>query len=173
MIPSGTTMDSPRLKPFTIERWMDVYEPTAKHNIAESCASSISISDLLSLAPSGSTGIFSINRKLTYGEIRGSDQLRSNLAALYAKFEGPLLPKENILVTNGAIGANFAILYTLIREGDHVICQYPTYQQLYSVPTSLGAKVDFWRADPENGWQLDVEELKKTIRKDTRLIILK
>jgi aspartate/methionine/tyrosine aminotransferase len=80
---------------------------------------------------------------------------------------------EGVLVTNGAIQANFLALYTNIGPGDHVICQYPTYQQLYSVPESFGAEVSLWRSNEEKEWSLDEGELKALIKPNTKLIILK
>jgi aspartate/methionine/tyrosine aminotransferase len=152
---------------------MEEHETKAKHNIAETCAASISVDDLQNLADNRSVPILDLSRKLVYGEIRGSDRLRSNLAGLYsAKVANPL-PKENILITNGAIAANFLVFYTFLQQGDHVICHYPTYQQLYSVPASLGAEVSLWKTKPENGWRLDAEELEKLIKPNTKLIIIK
>lgn len=75
-------------------------------------------------------------------------------------------------MTNGAIQANFLALYTQVGPGDHVICHYPTYQQLYSVPESLGAEVSLWKSQERNGWQLDLEELKSLLRPNTKMIIL-
>jgi aspartate/methionine/tyrosine aminotransferase len=80
---------------------------------------------------------------------------------------------ERVLVTNGAIQANFLALYTNVGSGDHVICQYPTYQQLYSVPQSFGADVTLWRSGEESGWGMDLEELKSLIKPNTKMIILK
>ena len=152
---------------------MDTYETSAKFNIAETCAASISIEDLQSLADSKSDEILKLSTKLTYGPIRGSEQFRSNLARLYSVNADSPLPSENILSTPGAIAANFLLLYTLISKGDHVVCHYPTYQQLYTVPESLGADVSLWRAHEENKWQLDLQELKGLIRPTTKLIIIK
>ena len=59
------------------------------------------------------------------------------------------VPLGHILITPGAISANFLLLYTLIGPGDHVVCVYPTYQQLYSVPESLGAEVSLWKLQKE------------------------
>ena len=80
---------------------------------------------------------------------------------------------DNLLVTPGAIAANYLVLYTLISKGDHVICHHPTYQQLYSVPESLGAEVSLWKAREERRWQLDIEELKSLVRPNTKMIIVK
>lgn len=163
-----------KIAPFAVEQWMDAYETTAKYNVAETCCASISINDLLDLSENkqkSQEAVDVANRKLTYGAIRGNDALRSNLASLYsARASG--LTADGILITNGAIVANFLALYALVGPGDHVICQYPTYEQLYQVPASLGAEVSLWKMDPANKWKLDMEELKKTVKDNTKLIIL-
>src|SRR6266487_2746282 len=121
---------------------MDKYETTPEVlNIAETCAASISIDDLVALCEDPNTPKpLSTFTKLTYGPIRGSDALRKRLASLYSARVSSPLPADNILITPGAISANFLLLYTLIDPGDHVVCMHPTYQQLYTVPTSLGAE---------------------------------
>jgi aspartate/methionine/tyrosine aminotransferase len=83
----------------------------------------------------------------------------------------PLSP-ENILVTNGAIAANHLVFYSLISPGDHVICHYPTYQQLYAIPESLGAEVSLWKASFEKQWVPSLDELKSLIKHSTKLIVL-
>lgn len=153
---------------------MDEYETTAKYNIAETCAASISIDDLLELSENKeqSREALQINkRKLLYGEIRGSKDLRKNLASLYSARASGLTP-EGILITNGAIVANFLTLYSLVGQDDHVICQYPTYEQLYQVPASLGAEVSLWKMDASSKWKLDIEELKSMTKENTKLIVL-
>lgn len=83
------------------------------------------------------------------------------------------LPADNILITPGAIAANHLVFYALIGPGDHVICHYPTYQQLYEIPESLGAEVDLWKAKFENKWIPDLEELKKLLKPNTKMIVIK
>lgn len=159
----------------TALQWMDKYETTAKYNTAETCCASISIDDLRALSEDKVTDPLDQLRstKLTYGAIRGSDKLRGTLANLYSVKTPTPLPKANVLIAAGAIQANFLALYTLIGPGDHVICHYPTYQQLYSVPASLGAEVSLWKSKEASGWRLDLDELKDMIRPNTKLIIIK
>lgn len=149
------------------QQWMDLYETSAKHNLAETCCASISLNDLLALSPK--TDLVDYTQKQVYGAIRGSEALRTNIANLYS---GPV-SADRVLVTNGAIQANFLALYTHVGPEDHVICQYPTYQQLYSVPESFGAEVSLWRSDEANGWKMDLEKLSSLIRPNTKMIILK
>ena len=105
-----------------------------------------------------------------YGTICGTHALRTNVANLYPQSG---LEPENVLITPGAIQANFLVLYALLGPGDHVICHYPTYQQLYSVPESFGATVSLWKAKEDNDWRLDIQDLHKLITPETKLIILK
>lgn len=153
---------------------MDKYETTpGVLNIAETCAASISVDDLVALSEDrNAEHPLKTSTKLTYGPIRGSDALRSRLASLYSARSPNPHPKDNILITPGAIAANFLVFYTLIGPGDHVICVYPTYQQLYSVPASLGAEVSLWKLRKENNYVPDVEELKTLVKENTKMIII-
>jgi aspartate/methionine/tyrosine aminotransferase len=151
---------------------MDTYENSAKYNIAETCCASLSIDDLQSLSEQKSASILPSSKKLTYGPIRGSDDLRQNLARLYSSKTGTALSPDNILITPGAIAANHLLFYALLQPGDHVVVHYPTYQQLYSVPASLGAEVSLWRASPDKDWIPDIEELKSLVKDNTKLIVI-
>ncbi|KAK5745360.1 hypothetical protein LTR17_001521 [Elasticomyces elasticus] len=160
---------------FSVEQWMDKYETTAKFNIAETCCASVSIEELASLSENKeckASDIIDLSTIQNYGEIRGSTPLRNNLSRLYSSKVGTPLPPDNVLITPGAIAANFLVFYALLKPSDHVICHYPTYQQLYSVPASLGAEVDLWKSKPDNKWLPDFDELKAMVKDNTKMIIL-
>lgn len=161
-----------KIEPFAVEQWMEKHETGAKYNIAETCCASISVDDLREISDDKSTNPLTLSTKLTYGPIRGSDELRGQLARLYSVKTPTPLPPDNILITAGGIQANFLLYYTLVGPGDHVICHYPTYQQLYSVPESLGAEVSLWKSKETDGWKLDIKELESLIKPNTKLIIL-
>lgn len=153
---------------------MDKYEVTpGVLNIAETCAASISIDGLVALCEdSNAEPPLKTSTTMTYGPIRGSPTLRGRLAALYSARVSSTLSPENILITPGAIAANFLLLYTLIGPGDHVVCMHPTYQQLYSVPESLGAEVSLWKLRKEEKFVPDLEELKGLVKENTKMIII-
>ncbi|KAI2622382.1 PLP-dependent transferase [Hypoxylon sp. NC1633] len=169
---------------FEVEQWMDKYENTpGVLNIAETCCSSISINQLMQFNKSkeeNAQPLVDFSTKLTYGAIRGSEELRRNIAAIYLEDENkaetattlPSLSPEDIIVTQGAISANHLVFYSLVGPGDHVICVYPTYQQLYSVPGSLGAEVSLWKLKTENGYIPDVAEFEGMIKKNTKMVVI-
>ena len=157
------------IAPFTVEQYMGKYENTpGVINIAESCADSVSIDDLVRLSKDPQRSPLDTALKLTYGSVLGSKELRKYVAA-HCSHEATQLSADDVIISQGAIGANFLALYTLIHPGDHVICVYPTYQQLYEVPQSVGAEVSFWRLREEEGFAHNIQDLKSLIKDNTKV----
>ncbi|EER23018.1 hypothetical protein D8B26_004314 [Coccidioides posadasii str. Silveira] len=163
---------------FAAQRWIDTESQLAKYDLSSSCAASVSIEELSSLAegeqdrnPPLPASILTM--PLCYGEAyQGSKQLRTTIANLYSiKIPTPL-PVDNVLITPGASLANLVVFHALCSPGDHVIVQYPTYQQLYSLPKSIGVEVTLWKSKEKDKWQLDLEELKDLIKPNTKMIVL-
>lgn len=157
------------IKTFAVEEWMNEYEMEAVYNIAETCVDSLTVEELISIDGTDPEAFFRSvsSKKLTYGHITGSPGFRELVAGQYEKVE-----PENVLVMNGAIGANFLVFYSLVKPGDHVISVHPTYQQLYDVPASFGATVDLLALKSENNFLPDLDELKSLVNEKTKLICI-
>jgi len=159
-----------KIEPFALERWMTAHELNVEYDIAESGICPLTARDLLAMLPAEEREPALqrlLDLPLGYSEARGTLELRSLLAETYAG-----CTPENILVTTGAIEANFLLFNVLLNPGDHVIAPYPAYQQLYSVPRALGCDVDLWEIRPETGFRYDVADLERLLRPDTRLIVI-
>ncbi|HCG30405.1 MAG TPA: aminotransferase, partial [Chloroflexi bacterium] len=159
-----------KIETFALERWMTTWETQVEYDIAESGILPMTMNDLLDLLPEGEregTLAGLLDTRLGYSEAPGSLELRSLLAATYLD-TGP----DEILVTTGAIEANFLAFNTLLDPGDHVVAVYPAYQQLYSVPRAIGCDVSLWQLRPENGFRYDIAELESLLRPDTKLIVV-
>jgi len=159
-----------KIERFALERWMTAHELHVEYDIAESGIFPLTVSDLLALEPAASreqTLDSLLNLRLGYSEATGTLELRTLLAKTYQD-----CTPYNILVTTGAIEANFLLFNALLQPGDHVIAPYPAYQQLYSVPRALGCQVSLWQARPENGFHFDLAELEALVKPETRLIVI-
>ena len=159
-----------KIEPFALERWLTRHELHVRYDIAESGILPLTVNDLLGFEPPerrAATLERLLSLPLGYNEAVGTHTLRALLAATYAQCD-----PANILVTTGAIEANFLLFNTLLDAGDHVIAPYPAYQQLYSVPRAIGCDVALWRIRPENGFRYDVDELEQLLTPRTRLIVL-
>jgi aspartate/methionine/tyrosine aminotransferase len=160
---------------FEVAAWFDDHAHDAPHDLAGTASATLSIKDLIELSEHSEKTREALDFNLinlNYNSpMRGGHQLRDNLAALYsARSQG--VTRDDILTCNAGIDANNIVLTALLGPGDHVVCQYPTYQQLYDVPRSQGVEVSLWRTDPSKKWQVDMEELKTMIKDNTRMIII-
>lgn len=158
-----------KIKPFKVEEWMNLYEEEATYNIAETCADSISIKALFELAGKDSAQVLEalISRPLTYGHIVGNPAFLSGICSLYKDIN-----PDNIITTHGAAGANHLLISSLVEPGDQVVSVTPTYQQLYSIPESIGAEVKLLHLKKEDGYLPDIEQLKKLVSSKTKLICI-
>lgn len=157
------------IKPFAVEEWMNAYETGARYNIAETCVDSISLDELFELSGTHKESFLNklCARRLTYGYIEGSPDLKEGIAALYHTIR-----PDEIVPAHGASGANHHVFYSLINPGDKVISIMPSYQQLYSIPASLGAKVEILHLKKENSYLPDLEELEEMARGGVKMICL-
>lgn len=157
-----------KIRTFGVENWMDLYENNCKYNIAETCVDSMSLEDLESLIETEENLSENIMKmRLTYGEIPGRREFREGVSVLYKDVD-----PDNILSTNGAIGANFLAIYSLVNPTDEVVSIIPTYQQHYSIPESLGATVKILELKKDEKFIPNVEELKKLVTNKTKLICM-
>ncbi len=159
-----------KIEPFLLERWMTRHETHVKYDIAESGILPLSTHDLLQFEPEGARAATLealLQLPLGYSEACGTVALRSALAATYQ-----LVAADQILVTTGAIEANYLLFQVLLDAGDHVIAPYPAYQQLYSVPRAIGCEVSLWEVGPETDYRYDVDALERLLTPRTKLIVV-
>ncbi len=52
----------------------------------------------------------------------------------------------------------------MLGPGDHAIVTWPGYQSLYEVARAVGADVTLHELHEADGWSLDVERLRASLR---------
>lgn len=156
-----------KIKTFAVERWINTYEDNALYNLAETDAKPFTLKELLNIGDSETVLEELLNTKISYNPTTGSERLKKIIASFYANTS-----PENILVTTGAIEADFLISNSLIEPGDTVVVQYPAYQALYSTAQARGANIKFWKMDIDKNYEPDIEELKDLIDDRTKLVVL-
>ncbi|EPY6472415.1 aminotransferase [Clostridium sporogenes] len=158
-----------KIKTFKVEQWMNQYENDAIYNLAETCIDSLTLRKLLNLAGKNFEEYMASlgDIRMTYSHIYGSPNLLKGIASLFQDVKA-----EQIIPTHGAIGANHQVLITLLEPGDSMVSVAPTYQQHYSIPESMGTKVNILKLLPENNFLPNLEELKKMVNSNTKLITI-
>jgi aspartate/methionine/tyrosine aminotransferase len=153
----------PKFQPFLMERWMSKFEQEVDFNLSESGVHPILLSELLSDEPDYINDLLATD--LNYPHVEGIPELRENIAALY---NGPTT--KNILVTTGAIEANYNATCTLLNPNDEIVIMLPNYMQIWGIAQNQGFKIKTFHLLEENGWAPDLVELDKIVSKKTKLI---
>jgi len=156
------------IKSFKVERWLNTYENDADYEMAETDVKPFTLKELLELGDFKKLKEQLLSIKLGYNPTTGSEKLKETVALLY-QHNARI---ENVLITTGAIEADYHIINSLVNKGDTVIVQFPTYQALYSTAEARGAKIKYWQMKPGNGYELDIGKLKELIDEKTKLVVL-
>ncbi len=112
------------------------------------------------------------------GELSVADQCRRDVRrAVREEFIGVVAARYGVdpeLVTP-TLGASMAIthvLMALLRPGDQVVVERPTYEPLHRVPEMLGANVSRLERDVADGWAVRPDRLARLLSSRTRAVIL-
>ena len=154
-----------KIPDFKIERYFAKYEFNVDYVLCASDCESFAIDDLLALEPDAAERFR--RHWLGYTESEGSPSLRGEIGNIYRNI-GP----DQVLVHSGAEEAIFLFMHAVLEAGDHVIVHWPCYQSLAEVAASIGCKMTLWQAREENSWSLDLNDLERSIRPNTKVIII-
>lgn len=88
------------------------------------------------------------------------------IAALYGV--GP----DRVVTAPGCSGANFLAFAALLDAGDEVLVEQPTYEPLLAALSFLGARVRRFVRRFEDGYRLDLDEIRSLLTDRVRLVVL-
>jgi len=152
------------LPDFHLEVYFSRWEFAARYVLAASDAESMSLGELLALGSEADRDAFA-RMSLGYVPTWGGDEVRRAIASTYAT-----LQPEDVLAYAGAEEGLFWLMQEAAGPGDHIVLTVPNYQSMESVALATGAQVSGLPLRPENGWALDLDDLKRRLRPATRLV---
>jgi aspartate/methionine/tyrosine aminotransferase len=155
----------PNFQPFVMERMMSKFEKEVDYNLSESGVHPLTLKELLQDDPDGVAKLLAT--EMDYAHANGIPELRKNIASLY-----PGAGPENVLVTVGAIEANYDILWSVLSAGDEVVVMLPNYMQIWGLAKNLNLALKTFTLDEKNGWAPDLDGLKKAVTGTTKLIAI-
>jgi aspartate/methionine/tyrosine aminotransferase len=79
---------------------------------------------------------------------------------------------KSIVTAAGTSFANHLAMAALIDPGDEVLIEWPTYEPILALAQYLGAKVQRFERNYQDGFQIQPEEIGKLVSERTRLIVL-
>lgn len=110
--------------------------------------------------------------KVHYTSNFGLMELRQAIADKLKRENNVDYKASEVLVTVGLSEAVFAVLATILEEGDEILVPDPVWLNYINVPNLLGAKAVTYGLTEETGFQMDLEEVKAKITPKTRAIVI-
>ena len=110
--------------------------------------------------------------KVHYTSNFGLMELRQAIADKLKRENNIEYTASEVLVTVGLSEAVFAVLATILEEGDEILVPDPVWLNYINVPNLLGAKAVTYGLTEETGFQMNLEEVKAKITPKTRAIVI-
>lgn len=152
-------------QPFIMERMMSKFEKEVEYNISESGVHPMALKGLIDYDPENINRL--LDTEINYAHANGIPELRENIAAMYKGATA-----ENVLVTVGAIEANYNTISTLLSPGDEIIVMLPNYMQIWGIAKNLNLNLKTFHLREENGWAPDLNEFNEAVTENTKLIAI-
>ena len=144
---------------------MSAWEQEVEYNLSESGVHPMLLSELLALKDGSLEELLATD--INYAHANGRPELRENIARMY---DGATA--DNVLVTVGAIEANYNTLRTMLSKGDEVVIQLPNYMQVWGVAKNHDCLVKTFSLKEEKDWEPDLDELEDAVTDKTKLIAI-
>jgi len=152
------------LRTFRLEEYLGEWEFKVRYHLTASDAQSMTIEELLALGTEGDReGLMTL--PLSYIETWGTPELRKAVAGTYEHVDA-----DHVLAFAGAEEALFWAMQELVGPGEHAIVTVPCYQAMETVTVATGAEVSALVPRREDGWALDLDDLRGLLRPNTKLV---
>ena len=110
--------------------------------------------------------------KVHYTSNFGTMELRQAIAGKLKRENHIDYKASEVLVTVGLSEAVFAVLASLLDEGDEILVPDPVWLNYINVPNLLGARAVTYSLKEENGYQMDFGEIRAKITPRTRAVVI-
>lgn len=158
-----------KLNIFRQEEFFEEHEFSCRCMLALSGVQPLTHAELAAYVPDGPPPGLEVG----YTPSAGFDELRTAVAEVYPPVGSlPGADRSNVLITVGAIEALLITTNLLIDPGDEAVCLWPAYQPLYELVTGAGGRVRFVRLEPDEGFRIDLDQVRQAVTPKTKLVII-
>lgn len=115
----------------------------------------------------------SINRgEVFYTSNFGTMELRQEIANKLRSQNHVDYKASEVLVTVGLSEAVFDVLCSILDEGDEILVPDPAWLNYHNVPRLLGAVPVTYELSEENGYQMNLDEVRSKVTDKTRAVVI-
>ncbi len=107
-----------------------------------------------------------------YSASEGLPELRQAISQKEKRVNQVEVAPEDIIITQGISEGIQMVMAALVNAGDEILLPGPTYPPYISYTKFFGGKPITYQTIEENGWQPNVDDLRKKVSKKTRGIVI-
>ena len=155
-----------QLAPFLLDQWISqkfAADPPIEFDLASSTGPVWTLRELLELG-GDMEGL--LDTRLFYTPPAGSSELREELARMES------VQPEHVLVTTGGAEALLILLHSAAEPGANVVLPNPRFPMNEAVAESLGLEVRRYTLRPEDGFQIDMDEIRRLTDRHTKFVLV-
>jgi len=153
------------LKPFLLDIWLDAHEHGIEFNLAASTGPAWTLNEVLNLATEQERNLF-LNHKVVYSRPAGAQGLRAAIAEMQG------VDIDAVQVVTGASEALLVLMWLAAEPNANVVLPQPAFPTFSALPESLRIETRFYHVRKENGFAIDIEEIKRLTDRNTRLVLI-
>ncbi len=155
----------PGFQPFTMERYMSAYEQDVTFNLSESGVHPMLLKELIALQDGSLDEL--LDTDINYAHANGRPELRENISKMYTGATA-----DNVLVTVGAIEANYNSIRALLGAGDEIAIMLPNYMQIWGIAKNHEYRIRTFSLREDKEWAPDLDKLDSIVSSETKLIAI-
>ncbi|MEM2420014.1 MAG: aminotransferase class I/II-fold pyridoxal phosphate-dependent enzyme [Candidatus Bathyarchaeia archaeon] len=107
-----------------------------------------------------------------YSASEGLPELREAISEKEKRVNGVDVSAEDVIVTSGISEGIQMVMAALVEAGDEILLPGPTYPPYISYTRFFGGKPVTYRTVEEDGWQPDIDDLRRKVSDKTRAIVV-
>lgn len=157
-----------KLPPFLLDRWFEQKhhaDPAIEFDLASSTGPVWTLRELLELT--GDDQIASLlNTNLVYTSATGSMALREAIAAHQR------VDPADVQVVTGAAEALLTLFVMAAAPDANVVLPHPGFPTNRALADCLGLQVRTYALRPENGFRVDLDEIRHAVDRNTRFVLV-
>ena len=123
------------------------------------------LNEILSLATEEERQLF-LDHKLVYSRPGGAEGLRAAIADMQQ------VDVAKVQVVTGASEALLILMWLAAEPGANVVLPQPGFTTFSALPESLRLETRYYAIRKENGFAIDVEEIKRLTDRNTKLVLI-
>jgi aspartate/methionine/tyrosine aminotransferase len=152
------------LKPFLLDHWLSQHD-NIRFNLGGSTGPQWTLAELLQLE-GGDAQQRLLDAKIVYGLSPGDTGLREAVAEMRG------VPPEEVIIVAGGSEALLLVFCVAAERGTNVVVPFPGFPPYHVLPESFGAEVRTYHVRRENGFRVDLDEVRALVDSKTRILLV-